>query len=124
MLDNESSDYELDALLALDRTSYEWRQGYVLEFSAWRVSPPPQRPHGLRCALVLRRKTDGKVLVRYDSAHGLCRQGRGYSRKASAHDHRHKGSKVRPYAYTSPSQLLEDFFADVQEVIGREQKHR
>jgi hypothetical protein len=39
-----------------------------------------------------------------------------------------KGARFDPmhiaYAYTSPSQLLEDFFADVQEVIGREQEHR
>ena len=125
-MDDEEPDYELEALLALDGTTYNWRLRYIVEFSAWRVSRTEHRPHGLRYALLLRRKSDGKVLVKYDNAHAVRRQGGRYARQPSAHDHRHKGlkGKTQPYAYISPSHLLEDFFADVKESIENEEQDR
>lgn len=125
-MDSEEPDYELEALLALDGTTYDWRLRYILEFSARRGSRTEHRPHGLSYALVLRRKSDGKVLVRYDNAHAVRRQGGRYVRQPPAHDHRHKGlsGKAQPYMYTSPSQLLEDFYADVKEIIEKEDEDR
>jgi hypothetical protein len=74
----------------------------------------------------MRRKADGAVLVKYDNAHAAQRVGRRYRALPETHDHRHIGERAggRPYPYASPSQLLEDFFADVEEIIGAEERKR
>jgi hypothetical protein len=129
VLDNmttDDPDYELQNLLALHGAKFNWRDAYELSFRVWEVVRTSQRPHGIRYALVLRRKADGAVLVKYDNAHAPQRMGRGYRAWPETHDHRHIGERDggRPYRYASPSRLLEDFFADVEDIIRAEERKR
>lgn len=123
---SDDVDYELQNLLALDGATFDWREAYELSFRVWRVQPTKQRPHGIRYALVLRRKSDGLSLVRYDNAHAARGAGRGYRMSSEAHDHRHKGprSPAQVYQYASPSRLLQDFFTDVERIIESEEQKR
>ena len=59
-------DAELEVLLSFDGVSYEAAAGYVVEFIVARADETPERPHGIRYALVFRPK-DGEPFVRFDN---------------------------------------------------------
>jgi Family of unknown function (DUF6516) len=111
-------DTELEALLSLDDASYEMAEGYVVEFSVQRTAATKERPHGISYALVFRPK-GGEPLVRFDNAHAVERPGGRYVKKSPAYDHWHRSQndRGRPYAFTTATKLLEDFWAEVKRVI-------
>jgi len=71
-----------------------------VELRVWRV-PTPVRgsAHDLKYALVL--IATGVCVLRYDN-------------EAGKGDHRHIGAMEHPYAFTTPEQLLADFWSDVE----------
>jgi len=72
-----------------------------VEMVAWRVPKPPRgSSHEIkyRLAYVVR----GECVLRYDN-------------EAGKGDHRHRGNREEPYAFTDVDQLLADFWADVDE---------
>ena len=70
------------------------------ELVVWRV-PAPVRgsAHRLRYRLAL--VVEGTCVLRYDNE-----PGKG--------DHRHVGGKEEPYSFSTPEQLLADFWTDVK----------
>ena len=111
---------ELELLLALDGSDFEMAPGVVVEFTVRRTDMTPERPHGISYAFVLRRKDDGRPLVRFDNAHAVDEAGRGYRRKRAAYDHWHRTEKDqgRPYDFTTVAQLLDDFWKEVRRALN------
>jgi hypothetical protein len=109
---------ELEILLSLDGASYETAHGYVVAFKAQRTAITKERPHGLSYALVFRPK-DGDPYVRFDNAHSIERPGGKYVKKSPALDHWHRNENDpgRPYAFTTATKLLEDFWSEVKRVM-------
>ena len=114
-----AEDSELEFLLGLDDASYEAATGYVVEFSAKRVPPTKERPHGIDYSLVLRPKAGGEPLVRFDNAHGVPHRGGRHVRAQVAHGHWHRSENDvgRPCAFTTAGQLLEDFCREVKRAL-------
>ena len=73
--------------------------GNTIEIKLWKIPRTPDRPHGFKYSLV--HIVAGKRVIGYDN-----------SEKKG--DHRHYGSIEEPYTFTSPRQLAEDFWADVE----------
>ena len=71
-----------------------------VELVVWQVpAPVAGSTHRFRYRLAL--VVDGACVLRYDN-------------EAGKGDHRHSGSTERNYRFTTPSRLLEDFWADVR----------
>jgi hypothetical protein len=49
---------------------------------------------------------------------------KSYGARKITWDHKHKCDKVSPYEYTSASQLLEDFWREVEKIMGQEGRVR
>lgn len=112
-------DSELEFLLVLDGSEFEMAPGIVVEFTVRRASKKPERPHGIRYAIVLRPKSGGTPWVRFDNAHALDEKGRGFRHRRTAHDHWHRSARDpgRPYAFTTATQLLDDFWQEVKRTL-------
>jgi len=110
---------DLELLLSLDGMSYEAAAGYVVEFTAVRTKPTPERPHGISYALVFRPKAGGPPFVRFDNAHGVGRTGARFVKNPTAHDHWHRTETDpgRPYRFTGAAKLLDDFWSEVKRVM-------
>ncbi len=70
------------------------------ELVVWRVPAPvrgSEHRYRYRLALVVK----SECVLRYDN-------------EAGKGDHRHAGKTERPYRFTTPAQLLADFWADVE----------
>ena len=113
---------ELELLLSLDGASYEAAAGYVVEFMARRTERTPQRPHGISYALVFRPK-DGEPYVRFDNAHAVEWPGGRFVTAPEAYDHWHRTEHDpgRPYAFTTATQLLDDFWREVKRVMNEKE---
>jgi hypothetical protein len=112
-------DATLSRLLELDDEIMEMGKGYWVEIHAARVSPTPDRPHGVDYSLCLLDPDDNR-LVCYDNSHAVS-VGRAPSRKKSkTRDHKHEREIVKPYDYVSAEKLLEDFWSDVERVLKKE----
>jgi hypothetical protein len=70
------------------------------EIVVWRV-PEPVRASRHRFKYRLAYVVAGECILRYDN-------------EAGKGDHRHVGDREEPYPFTSLSDLLDDFFADVE----------
>jgi hypothetical protein len=80
--------------------------GTIVEIVVWRLPRTSvERPHDLKYRLYCGRH--GRCLVRYDNE-----TGKG--------DHRHYGDHEEPYHFSGLSQLLADFAADVQKLVGED----
>ena len=115
---------ELDMLLDLHGEIVFQENGYWIKVEAWTVKPSDEVPHGIRYSLTLHDNHNQRVLG-FDNAHAveLPRRKRYSCRRVSAwdHKHRHLHDKGTPYKFDSPAQLLADFFAAVDEILGRKQ---
>ncbi|ABB33184.1 hypothetical protein Gmet_2969 [Geobacter metallireducens GS-15] len=70
-----------------------------VEMVVWRVpSPLPGSAHGFKYRLAL--VVDEQCVLRYDN-------------EAGKGDHKHLGEEEMPYSFTSPQDLLDDFWRDV-----------
>ena len=106
-------DAELEVLQSLDGASYEAADGYVVEFAVRRTDKTPERPRGVRCALVLRPKT-GEPYVRFDNVNAVAHRGGRYVKGTNAYDHWHRieTDRGRAYAFTTAAKLLDDFWRE------------
>lgn len=74
-------------------------EGSFAELVVWKVpSPVPGSAHGFKYRLAF--VVNGACVLRYDN-------------EAGKGDHKHIGGKQAVYAFTTPAQLLEDFWTDV-----------
>ena len=111
-------DAELEVLLSLDGASYETAAGYVVEFMVKRADKTAERPQGISYALVFRPK-DGEPFVRFDNAHAVARPGGQFVKASKPYDHWHRSEsdRGRPYAFTTATQLLDDFWREVKSAM-------
>ena len=108
---------ELELLLNLDGAEYEMAPGVIVEFAVRRTMITPQRPHGVRYALLLRPKAGGAPWVRFDNAHAVERRGEGRRRVVYDHWHRTADDDGRPYAFSTALKLLDDFWREVKRTL-------
>ncbi len=108
--------------LSLDRQWIGYEKGFWVTFRVRAVEVSEARPHGLQYSLTLHDESDERVLS-YDNAHavdvasGPARK----SRRPRAFDHiNRKGRKPVPYTFTTAYKLLEEFFAEVDEILRKE----
>ncbi len=113
------NDDELEALLGLDGSNYEVAAGLVVEFTVRRTEATRVRPHGIYYALVFR-PASGPPYVKFDNAHPVVRPGGRFVKGTPIYDHWHRDERDpgRPYRYTTPIQLLEDFWSEVRRVLN------
>lgn len=78
--------------------------GLVIEAVIWQLpAPTTDRPHGLKYRLYCGRH--GECIVRYDN-------------EAGKDDHVHYGATEHPYHFSSLTQLVQDFYADIERLTG------
>ena len=84
--------------------------------------PSPERPHGIKYSLTLHR-SDGTRILGFDNAHSVkVRSRKRYTGQIVTYDHQHHSSdeRITPYSFSSPEQLLEDFFQAVDDHLKLE----
>lgn len=111
-----TEDESLETLLELDGELFPMENGYWTKFEARRVTPTHHMPHGVRYCLTLHDRHNMRILG-FDNAHAVKPKKKKYGARKITWDHKHKREKVLPYEYESASQLLEDFWTAVDEII-------
>jgi Family of unknown function (DUF6516) len=115
-----ATDHALEFLLAFDgRIHHHLEDGYWLKFEIKKVKTNKRRPHGLSYSFTLY-APDGTRLIGFDNAHGVAVAGSRYKRLSQATDHWHRTEDDigRPYEFKDPTTLLDDFFDEVERVLG------
>jgi hypothetical protein len=103
-------------LLNLDGEIFPMDSGYWTKFEAYRVNPEPHMPHGIRYSLTFHDRYNRRVLG-FDNAHAVKPARKGYGARKITWDHKHKRDTISPYEYASASQLLEDFWREVERIM-------
>jgi hypothetical protein len=115
----DPKDAELQTLLDLDGSMFWPNPHYWVKFEAKSVAPTKQIPHGIRYSLTLHDRNNTRILG-FDNAHAVKKRGRPtkkYSGRIITWDHVHKIKKTVPYKFESASQLLNDFWKEVDNII-------
>jgi uncharacterized protein DUF6516 len=119
---DSKSDDGRDYFLSLDRQWIGYEKEYWVTFRVRGVDASAERPHGFQYSLSLHDDKDDRVLG-YNNAHGVD-VATGPSRKSrrpKAFDHiNRRGRSPVPYEFTTPYKLLEDFLADVDDILEKE----
>ena len=114
----------LETLLELDGSVLEQENGFWIKVEVRSVEASEHVPHGIRYSLTLHDKYGMRVLG-YDNAHAVKPPKKfKFSGRRLPYDHRHRASSDTgvPYLFESPQRLLEDFFAEVDQVIKEARK--
>ena len=112
-------DAELQTLLDLNGIIYPLENGYWVKFNAKKVKPTPQIPHGISYSLTLHDRNNTRVFG-YDNAHSVRRKLKGrkkYTARKISWDHKHHQDTVTEYDFESASQLINDFWKNVDRVV-------
>ena len=112
-------DAELRTLLDLNGIIYPLDNGYWVKFSAKKVKPTTQIPHGISYSLTLHDRNNTRLLG-YDNAHSVRRKIKGrkkYTARKITWDHKHHQDTVTEYNFESASQLIDDFWNNVDGVV-------
>lgn len=112
-------EHGLEFLLSFDGRSHWLAEGYRLTFRVKRVTPTPDRPHGLAYAFTLHGPI-GTRLLGFDNAHTVPAKGSRFKRRPVTADHWHRteSDPGRPYAFKDADTLLEDFFGEVRRILS------
>ena len=94
--------------------------GYWIKFEIERVEATKKQPHGLSYSFTLH-APDGTRLVGFDNAHGVPAKGSRFKPKPPASDHWHRteNDAGRPYEFTDAETLIDEFFNEVERVLGQ-----
>ena len=109
----------LDTLLDLHGEIYGQGGGYWTKIEAWQVEKNEDIPHGIRYSLTLHNRYGSRILG-YDNAHAVKLPKKfkyAGQRLPFDHKHRHISDKGVPYGFSTPEQLLKDFFEDVDRIL-------
>ncbi|MBN5111924.1 hypothetical protein JY416_01870 [Stenotrophomonas maltophilia] len=112
-------DVGVDTLLDLDGTILDQGGGYWIKLDAKRVKVQEGIPHGISYSLTLHEPSGDRILG-YDNAHAVKPGNKfKYAGRVLDFDHKHRHGKDRggPYEFQNASQLLSDFFNDVDRVL-------
>jgi hypothetical protein len=106
-------------LLAFDGRIQHLEEGHWIKFEIKRVKAPKERPHGLSYSFTLH-APDGARLVGFDNAHSVPATRSRFKRPPETHDHWHQteNDPGRPYQFKDAETLIDDFFDDVERVLG------
>jgi len=116
MKNNFKRDGSLDALLDLDGEVFPMDSGYWTKFEVKRVDATKQIPHGIRYSLTLHARNNIRI-IGFDNAHAHKTKRKKYEARKVTWDHKHKTEKVYNYEFESASQLLEDFWDAVYQLL-------
>ena len=118
-MDDRSSEYGLEFLLAFDGRIQHLEGGYWIKFEIKRVKAAKERPHGLSYSFTLH-APNGTRLVGFDNAHGVPETGSRFKRSPQANDHWHRteNDPGRPYRFKDVEALIDDCFDEVERVLG------
>jgi hypothetical protein len=112
------TDTGIETLLDLHGITYRLEAGYWVKFEARRVAISRQIPHGIYYSLTLHDRNNIRV-IGFDNAHGYPPPKRKkFGGRKVAWDHRHNREKIFPYEYENAAQLLEDFWEEVERLVG------
>ncbi len=115
-----SADYDtsLDSLLALDGVTYfvDDAGTFAVKFIVKQVVADSKRPHGLRYSLTLHGE-NGERLVGFDNAHPVRVQQGPAGKRNRKFDHRHRLKTIQPYEYKNASELVADFWEQVDKML-------
>ena len=116
---SETPEHTLEFLLAFDGQQHWYEGGYYTKFEIRRVLVTSERPHGLRYSFTLH-DPQGRRLLGYDNAHRVATRGSRFKGKPTEADHWHRkaGDPGTPYRFRDAASLLEDFFNEVERVLG------
>jgi len=112
----KSEDVSLDTLLNLNGEIFPMDNGYWTKFEAFEIMATPQIPHGVKYSLTLHNRNNKRVLG-FDNAHAFKPKKNKYGARKITWDHKHNMENIRPYEFESASQLIEDFWQDVEEIL-------
>ena len=114
-----NEDETLATLLLLNGEIFPMERGYWTKFEAYRVDPEQHTPHGVRYSLTLHDRYNRRILG-FDNTHAIRPTRKRYGARKVTWDHKHRCDRVSAYEYESASQLLMDFWSDVERVMGNE----
>lgn len=109
----------LRALLELDGIEYGISGGYWVKFSVIEVELNKHRPLGIKYSLTMHNK-HGTRLVGFDNAHLGDVKRKKFSAKRVEWDHKHNRNVVSDYDFINVSQLIEDFWNLVDQILNEE----
>jgi hypothetical protein len=114
-------EHDLEYLLGYDGRLHLLASGHYLKFEVRRVDASEQVPHGIGYSLTLH-GPDGTRLLGFDNAHPVPHRGGRHvaSPRAADHWHRAVADEGRPYEFSTVPQLLDDFYDEVERVLGEE----
>ena len=110
-------DLGLDVLLELDGEIFPMDNGYWTKFEARKVCMTDQIPHGIKYSLTLHNRQNQRILG-FDNAHGVKLKKHRYAAKKITWDHKHLKKQVQDYEFESAGQLMEDFWQEVDKILG------
>lgn len=108
---------DIETLLLLDGEIFPMSNGYWTKFEVRKVSPSEQIPHGIRYSMTLHDR-DNRRIIGYDNAHAVKPKRKKYGANRVVWDHKHQNNFVEAYEFESAGQLLEDFWNNVNKIIG------
>ena len=97
-------------------------EGHVARFVVRRTEPTEVKPHGISYSLTLHDRS-GRRLLGFDNAHSVRRPGGRFVEQPRVYDHVHRGlgDEGRPYQFVDADKLVEDFWAGVVRLLGRDE---
>lgn len=118
-MNDRMPDYQLEFLLAFDGRVHHLEKEYWLKFQIKRVTATENRPHGLSYSFTLH-APDGRRLIGFDNAHRVPAIGSRFKRAPQSNDHWHRteNDPGRPYDFKDAETLIDDFFGEVERVLG------
>ena len=116
---DQPPDHGLEFLLAFDGRIHHLEEGYWIKFEIRRIAATDERPHGLSYSFTLH-APDGTRLVGFDNAHNVPAPGARFRWRSKSTDHWHRTDKDpgRPYEFKNAETLIDDFFNEVERVLG------
>lgn len=111
-------DYGLENLLNLDGLEFSYETGHWYKIEVQLIDPTPERPHGIRYNLTFHDKYNKRIFG-FDNAHSI-KPGKKFTARLVQYDHLHKNKadKGTPYEFESAEKLLQDFFDNINKIIG------
>ncbi|WP_289019586.1 DUF6516 family protein [Desulfobacter postgatei] len=107
----------LDTLLDLDGEIFPMDNGYWVKFNVKQIQADQHAPHGIRYSMSLHDRYNIRV-IGFDNAHAVkSPRKKGFAGHIVTWDHKHNMDQVEPYTFETAGQLLEDFWAAVDEYL-------
>jgi uncharacterized GH25 family protein len=114
---NDNNNQGLETLLDLNGEIFPLENGYWTKFEAYRVPTSKEIPHGIKYSLTLHNHLNQRVLG-FDNAHGVKLNRKKFVAKKITWDHKHLANQICDYEFQSAGELLEDFWHEVNRILG------